>query len=85
MNGDWWKIVVFDYSHRLDPKIEQCAKELRAMLLAGTPQGQAEQNARWRRLQAARDDKAYQAFKALIPGLVPPKRSRDASEARAAS
>lgn len=56
--------------------LERKAKELRAEYRALTAEGEREEYAKTKRYWAARDDKAFQAFKSRVPGLVPPKRGR---------
>lgn len=56
--------------------LERQAEALRAEYHRHTAAGDAEWNANWRRYWATVEDERFQAFKALIPGLVPPKRSR---------
>jgi hypothetical protein len=75
--GDWWRVHVLHIDpNRLDPELERCTNELHAMIHARTPQGRAEFNAKYRLYYAACEDEKFQAFKALIPALIPPPRKR---------
>lgn len=56
--------------------VERKAEELREAVRRQSPAGLAACEAKLRRYWEAKDDKAFQAFKALIPGLVPAKRAR---------
>lgn len=51
-------------------------KELEAAIYRDSPRGRAETNARIRKLCAASADNAFQAFKARVPGMIPPTRAR---------
>jgi hypothetical protein len=63
-------------------KLERKAEELRAEYRRRlTAAGAAEWEAEGRRYWAAFDDRKFQAFKALIPGLIPPRRGRKAKSA----
>lgn len=57
-------------------KLERQAEELRKAFHRQTRAGQAEWDAEWRRYWDTRRDEAFQAFKAKVPGLIPPKRGR---------
>ncbi|QTB47922.1 hypothetical protein [Burkholderia pseudomallei] len=76
---DWWCMHV-SKDHVLDPEIAEQAKKLRAMIYERSPQGKAARAEHWRRIDAAYRDEKFQAFKALIPGLVAPKRGRAATD-----
>ena len=71
-----------DYFERNRLKLVRKSAELQAELQAEcrrrTPAGLREWETKWSHYFDARDDKAFQAFKALIPGLIPPKRGRKA-------
>lgn len=56
--------------------IQQKAEELRRLQFLQTPEGQKASRRHDQSLSDARRDTEYQAFKASIPGLVPPRRSR---------
>lgn len=75
---DWWMF-------RRDPLnakpigvriVEEKAKELADTIYRCSPQGEAAWFAQWDRYQQSTKDVAFQAFKALIPGLIQPKRGR---------
>ena len=59
-------------------ELERKAVELQAEFHQCTPTGRRESDAKWRRYWTACEDKTFQAFKALIPGLIPAKRGRKA-------
>lgn len=67
-----------DHTERNRMGLKRKAVELQAEFHLSTPAGQREHYARCRRYFDAHDDKAFQAFKALIPGLIPAKRGRKA-------
>jgi len=71
-----------DYFERNRLKLVRKSAELQAELRAECrrrpPAGLREWETKWSHYFDARDDKAFQAFKALIPGLIPPKRGRKA-------
>lgn len=56
--------------------LERQVEELEETIRRQTRAGLAETEARLRRYWAAQDDKAFQSFKALIPGVIPVKRAR---------
>lgn len=56
--------------------LERKADELRAEIHRHTAAGSREWSAMWERYWQAREDKRFQAFKLLVPGLVPPRRGR---------
>lgn len=58
--------------------LDRQAKALQAEYHRLTPAGQREFTAEFQRAWAAKKDKRFQAFKALIPGLVPAKPGRKA-------
>ncbi|MGF6974919.1 hypothetical protein QFZ94_003369 [Paraburkholderia sp. JPY465] len=57
------------WSH--DYVLEAKAKEMKALLYRRTPEWSKEQSERCKRYYAAEKDEKFQAFKALIPGLIP--------------
>ena len=65
--------------HRLG--MERKSSELRDEYLLSTPAGRRKWDANFRRYLATRNDKDFQAFKALILGLIPPMRGRKAETA----
>lgn len=65
-----------DYHWRARRGLERKAAALLAEYHRHTAAGRREWNAEWQRYWQALDDKRFQAFKALVPGLVPPKRGR---------
>lgn len=65
-----------DYHWRTRQSLKRQAEELAAAYHRHTAAGSAEWNANWKRYWATVEDKAFQAFKAKIPGLIPQKRGR---------
>jgi hypothetical protein len=77
LEGDFWKLSFSPRGHScMDGAIKGKARELREMLYCETEQGRRHWSDTWRRAKKARDDEQFQAFKALIPALMPPKRGR---------
>lgn len=81
-NVDWWMF-------RFDPlqaksfearNIERKTKELAETIYRQSTKGQNERDKHWASFWAAQGDKEFQAFKALIPGLIRPKRGRKPKE-----
>lgn len=56
--------------------LERKSEDLRAMYFRQTAEGARQWEAACSRYFQALDDKRFQAFKALVPGLLPPKRGR---------
>jgi len=83
---DNWSIRVNvtgrDHAWSTRRALERKAEELRAEYYRHTAEGSREWSANWDRYWKARQDKAFQAFKNLIPGLVPPKRGRKAKASK---
>lgn len=78
---NWFiRIYVAGRDHRwcTQRRLERMAEALRAEVYRHTPAGLREWSATLDRYRSARRDEAFQSFKALIPGLVPPKRGRKA-------
>lgn len=71
-------ITVVDHDHFWHARraIERKTEELRAEIHRHTPAWWSECEGMMRRIDAARHDLKFQAFKALVPGLIPPKRGR---------
>lgn len=69
-------VVGRDYHWHTRRRLERKAQALAAEVYHHTPAGSREWSAKWNRYMEANRDKAFQAFKTLIPGLVPPKRGR---------
>lgn len=80
LDADNWLLRVTvsgrDNSWSRARKLDRQAKELEAERYRLTADGQREWRASWQRTLAAIRDPAYQRFKLLVPGLVPPKRGR---------
>lgn len=69
---DNWRLGILRRNH--DPfahQIMRKAEELRKMIHHDSRAGRAASRKFWAALQAAMDDQKFQAFKALVPGLVP--------------
>lgn len=64
------------YHWRTRKGLERKAEALRAEQHRHTAAGAREWDAAWRRYWQTVEDKRFQAFKNLVPGLVPPKRGR---------
>lgn len=71
-----------DYRWHAQRRVQRMAAELKAEQYRLTPAGNAEWSAKWERRWAAERDSAFQAFKARVPGLVPPKRGRKTKAAQ---
>lgn len=77
-SGDWWSL----YCHQLngpDPATRRLLhrkRELAEEIYRQSVAGQRERRAKLNRYFATFEDKAFQAFKANIPGLIPAKRGR---------
>ena len=70
-----------DYHWRLRRGLERKAEALRADFHRHTAAGSRKWNADWTRYWQTVEDKRFQAFKALVPGLIPPKRGRKPRQA----
>ena len=78
VEGDWWSVRVRRADFRFDPRADDIRRKraaLQAALHQQSARGQAEWEAAWKRYCETTEDKRFQAFKRLIPGLVPPKRA----------
>lgn len=78
IDADWWYFR-WDPINVESPQQQQLkrkAKELADLAYRLTPRGRAEHDRHWKRYWASRDDAKFQAFKALVPGLVQPRRGR---------
>lgn len=78
LETDWWQLSwgCRGPGARSDVAIRHKSDELAKFIRLNSPEGQAELNRRCADYFAARKDTQFQAFKALIPGLVPPPRRR---------
>lgn len=65
-----------DYRWRARRQLDRRAEALRAEYYRLTAAGAREWNAALRRYWTTQEDAAFQAFKAKVPGLIPPKRGR---------
>ena len=78
VSGDWWCVRVTRAHVRFDLHADDIRRKraaLRAALHQQSARGQVEWEAAWKRYRETVEDKRFQAFKRLIPGLVPPKRA----------
>jgi len=70
------KVTGRDWEWSCRRVIERKAQELQDEIYRQSPAGRRVQNASWRAYLKAYEDESFQAFKNLVPGLVPPKRGR---------
>lgn len=77
-DGDWWALRWRhqDHSHVRTLQIRLRLQELEEMTRRCSPEGEAEVWQRLSRCEAADRDARFQAFKALVPGLLQPPRPR---------
>ena len=76
-NGDWWNLRCSDLHNRSDARrILEIRRKLADELYRQSPAGRREWDAAHGRYMKAQHDQDFQAFKAMIPGLTPPKRGR---------
>jgi hypothetical protein len=73
---NWCLRVTTAASYWPEDHVEIQRKKLADAIYFHTPEGRAEFNRKLEAYWAAKEDKKFQAFKALIPGLVPPPRQR---------
>jgi len=73
---DNWRLRISPGGLWQDDRINQKAKELEQLLYRQSAAGRAEWARNWDLYSAAIDDKKFQAFKSLIPALIPPPRKR---------
>jgi hypothetical protein len=73
---DWWcvRMYVLNRPSSGVRAIQRKAAELAAEVYRQSERGKAEEFALRAKYSAAKSDKQFKAFKALIPGLIPPKR-----------
>jgi len=78
LDVDWWRLRCNPINAKpADVRsVERKAKELADIIYSQSGKGQAEWHEQWKRHWEAKKDEKFQAFKALIPGLVRPKRGR---------
>ena len=78
LDCDWWTLrwEMANAPCLAERNIQLKVKELKAEIYRHTPAGLAERREQENRHLAAVLDKKFQAFKTLVPGLVPPKRTR---------
>lgn len=76
VNGDWWCLVCTPAKGEdvLQQSVNEARRELERLTRLQTPEGQRAVNRLCARAAKADFDSAFQAFKALVPGLVPPRR-----------
>ncbi|WP_332855146.1 hypothetical protein [Duganella sp. S19_KUP01_CR8] len=75
---DWWSLrwVLLGGPDLHQKRIATMAQDLAAEIYRWSDKGRDEWNRMYNRSWGAKTDEKFQAFKALIPGLVPPKRGR---------
>lgn len=76
--GDWW-CLRWQLRERLDygkRELRRKENELDVEIYRQSERGQFECNLQWRRYWNAEADECFQNFKALCPGLIPPKRKK---------
>jgi hypothetical protein len=75
---DWWMFRCKPAREKSWPELtlERKAKDLADEIYRQSAEGQAQWDAHWKAYFAAEKDKAFQAFKSLIPGVNRPKRGR---------
>lgn len=78
VNVDWWMLRFVPLNRPSPPEmaIMRKIKALNDEIYRQSAKGRAEYNELLRRYCMATDDERFQAFKALVPGLIPPKRGR---------
>lgn len=76
LNIDWWSLRIEPVTEpdRAARAIAEKAKELRDAIYFHSPKGIAERSLMFKRHWKAIMDDDFQAFKAKIPGLIPPPR-----------
>ena len=76
--GDWWHLSMEPKNapSHAERSIARKARALRDEIYLHTPSTQRARLATLKKFWAAKDDAPFQAFRALIPALVPPKRGR---------
>lgn len=75
---DWWNLRcdLIGGPDLHQKRIATMAQDLAAEIYRRSDKGRDEWNRMYNRSWGAKTDEKFQAFKALIPGLVPPKRGR---------
>lgn len=78
INVDWWHLRWDPRPNEsyIDREIRRRAQDLAKFAMAHTQQGIAAFGRQFERSIAAREDQHYQAFKALVPGMIPLRRKR---------
>ncbi|WP_152601860.1 hypothetical protein [Burkholderia paludis] len=77
LNCDNWRLSMYRFNRdRFDHEIMRKAEELQKVLDRDSRAGRAASAKLWAATCAAMDDPKFQAFKALVPGLVPEPRTR---------
>jgi hypothetical protein len=87
VNGDWWALRcdLIGGPDMLQRRLICMQRALELETYRQSPAGQRAWYAAYKRLRAADCDRAFQAFKALVPGLIPPRRGRRAGGAAGAA
>ncbi len=76
VTGDWWCLrgQLRNGPDYLRSQIIDKERELQALMFQHSATGRRQWHEQWNRFQAAQRDARFQAFKALVPGLLPPPR-----------
>lgn len=85
INGDWWSLRCEPISapHYLEQRVIDARRKLQEEAYQASAAGQRAWREEYRRRCEADRDKAFQAFKTQVPGLIPPRRGRRAGGAAA--
>lgn len=78
VNGDWWSLRCEQINgpDHMQQRLIDMRRAVEREAYHQSPAGQRQWDEQWCRRHAADSDKAFQAFKALVPGLIPPRRGR---------
>lgn len=69
-------VIGRDFHWQVRRDLERQAEQLQANYHSHTAAGMREWHERFDRYLKSREDRGFQTFKAMIPGLIPPKRGR---------
>lgn len=83
VNGDWWCLHCDQVNapDHLQQRVIDARRKLQEEAYRASPAGQRAWSEEYRRRREADRDRAFQAFKASVPGLIPPRRGRRAGGA----
>lgn len=85
LDCDNWCLRMNKPGSNVDNPIERKAKDLALEIYRQSPEGRVAWSKRWKLYWAAHEDEKFQAFKALIPGLIAPSRKRRVPKSTAQS